>query len=434
MTGQFKAANGTAVAPSITFGSDANTGLYRISADTIGVTANGALVATYNASGLTMASGRQFIGTGGTAAEPDYSFVGDLDTGIYSEGADQVDVAVGGVKIAEVNSTGLEVTGIVNASGGFTIGGAPVAFVSPGGRLTLTTATPILITDVTAATTIYYTPYLNGYLSLYDGTNWITTAFSELSQTLADNTKSPAATTANNNYDMFVWNDAGTVRCTRGPAWSSSTTRGTGAGTTELTTVNGIYMNANTVTNGPIASRGLYVGTIRTNASNQVAMLLAPSAAAGGTANTIYCWNHYNRAPLSSVCRDSTNTWTYAGSPNVWQSANTSTSNRISMVIGINDCLVKGVYNVASTFGTTGLLSYAGVGFDSTTVFTGTSGICGSAQITGQNYGYGSAYPGIGLHFIQALESTNTGANVTFYGDNNTPTVVQMMLSIEAQM
>lgn len=431
MTGQFKAANGSDSAPSITFGSDTNVGFYRISADTIGVAVNGALVATYNSSGLTLASGAQFIGTDGTASEPDYTFAGDLDTGFYHEGANKIGVAVNATKVAEFNTSGLSVTGTVDATGGFTISGAPVSFVSPGGRLTLSTGVPVLITDVTAATTIYYTPYLNGYAALYNGTTWVTVSYSELSQALSDNTKSPSATTANNNYDMFLWDDGGTIRCTRGPAWSSSTARGTGAGTTELTTQNGILVNANAITNGPVATRGLYVGTIRTNASNQVAVLLAPSAAAGGTANTIYCWNYYNRVPISSICRDSTNTWSYSGGANTWQSANASTSNRISMVIGINDCLVKGSYNVASTFGLGGLLSYAGVGFDSTTVFTGTSGVCGSATITGQNYGYGSAYPGIGLRFVQALESANTTANVTFYGDNNTPTVVQMMLSVE---
>lgn len=45
MTGQFKAATGTAAAPSISFGSDTNTGFYRKAADTIGVIAGGVEVA-----------------------------------------------------------------------------------------------------------------------------------------------------------------------------------------------------------------------------------------------------------------------------------------------------------------------------------------------------------------------------------------------------
>ena len=41
MTGAIKAANGSAASPSITFGSDTNTGFYRKAADTIGVATNG---------------------------------------------------------------------------------------------------------------------------------------------------------------------------------------------------------------------------------------------------------------------------------------------------------------------------------------------------------------------------------------------------------
>ena len=88
-------------------------------------------------------------------------------------------------------------------------------------------------------------------------------------------TKSPAAATTNSNYDLFVWNDGGTYRCTRGPAWSSDTARGTGAGTTELQLLNGILTNKNAITNGPAANKGTYVGTVRTNGSSQVDFQLA---------------------------------------------------------------------------------------------------------------------------------------------------------------
>jgi len=47
MTGQLKAATGTAAAPGITFGSDTNSGFYRKSADVIGVTVGGSEVGTF---------------------------------------------------------------------------------------------------------------------------------------------------------------------------------------------------------------------------------------------------------------------------------------------------------------------------------------------------------------------------------------------------
>lgn len=61
MTAPFKAANGTASLPSYTFGSDTNTGLYRVGSDAIGVAVNGTLLATFNSSGVTLASGA-FVG------------------------------------------------------------------------------------------------------------------------------------------------------------------------------------------------------------------------------------------------------------------------------------------------------------------------------------------------------------------------------------
>jgi len=58
MTVPLKAADGSASAPGYTFGSDLNTGAYRISADTVGFAANGAEVWRYGTGGITLASGK----------------------------------------------------------------------------------------------------------------------------------------------------------------------------------------------------------------------------------------------------------------------------------------------------------------------------------------------------------------------------------------
>lgn len=52
MTGQFKAASGTAAAPGLTFGSDLNTGFYLSSGDTIGFAAGGEEQFTVGTTGL----------------------------------------------------------------------------------------------------------------------------------------------------------------------------------------------------------------------------------------------------------------------------------------------------------------------------------------------------------------------------------------------
>src|SRR6185369_3076630 len=84
---------------------------------------------------------------------------------------------------------------------------------------------PVMNTTVSGQTTVYYTPYIHQIVPIYDGTVLVPTNIGgELSQTLADSTKSPAASVQDAMYDMFVWNDSGTIRCTRGPAWTYSST------------------------------------------------------------------------------------------------------------------------------------------------------------------------------------------------------------------
>lgn len=121
----------------------------------------------------------------------------------------------------------------INLSGNAQVAVAPraesiqVAPQTPGGRLTLVSAKPVMLNDGTsylAKTTIYYTPYNNDYIPIYNGLTFEHKQFAELSQATTDSTKSPAAAAAEALYDMFVWNDAGTLRCTRGPNWSTSAT------------------------------------------------------------------------------------------------------------------------------------------------------------------------------------------------------------------
>jgi microcystin-dependent protein len=53
----------------------------------------------------------------GTAAAPSHTFGSDPDTGAYRIGANNYGVAVGGAKVLDVATTGLDVTGTVNSSG-----------------------------------------------------------------------------------------------------------------------------------------------------------------------------------------------------------------------------------------------------------------------------------------------------------------------------
>lgn len=230
----------------------------------------------------------------------------------------------------------------------------------PGGRLTLTTGTPVDANDVTGATTIFYSPYKNNKVPLYDGSGWsLYTVSSELSQATSDNTKSPAAVAASTCYDLFVWNDSGVLRLSRGPAWSNSGTgtssRGTGAGTTELERKDGRWVNKVSISNGPAAQRGLYVGTVCSDASSQINDSLAKR----------HVWNTYNRVRKQMKLADSTTTWSY--STDTFRQARATATNQLDLVAGLTEDAAE--IRVVSTAKNTasGNRCSVGIGLDSTT-------------------------------------------------------------------
>jgi hypothetical protein len=287
--------------------------------------------------------------------------------------------------------------------------------IAPGGRLTLASGVPVMTSDVAGATTVYYTPYIHQCVPLYDGASFVMTDIGgQLSQATTDTTKSPAAVTTNTNYDLFVWNDSGTFRCTRGPAWSSGTARGTGSGTTELERVQGILVNKQAITNGPAARRGTYVGTIRSNGSSQIDWIFG-DVSAGGTAGVLNVWNCYNRADIATRVADSTDLWTYATA--AWRAANNSSTYRVSFVLGLDDVQVSAQHCGFVQRAGSNVNAMVGVGLDTTTAFSG-SAVGALSNVTGAvgaNAQY-AGYPGIGAHFISAIEYTN-GATATYYGD-----------------
>lgn len=294
--------------------------------------------------------------------------------------------------------------------------------LTPQGRLTITSGAPVLSSDTTAQTTVYYSPYSGNRIALPTASGWSVRFFTELSQTLADVSKSPGAAAVNSVYDLFVWDDSGTIRVSRGPAWSSATSRGTGAGTTELERKDGVLVNKVAITNGPAANRGVYVGTIATdgNGSNgQLNAMFAPAAAAGGTNNRIDVWNMYNRVDFAAMNRDSTDSWNYSTA--TWRASNGSNSNRVTMVRGLNEDAVQAQAHAVISNSSAGT-GRVGIGVD---VTNAPSGFVGVSKSTSSDFGAGGSMcaswaglPGLGSHYIQWLEHAVVGGTTVWYGDN----------------
>jgi hypothetical protein len=268
-----------------------------------------------------------------------------------------------------------------------------------------------MVSDQADKTTVYYTPYQNDAVPLYDGTSWRAFTFAELSIVLGSNWA------ANSNYDFYVINDGGTLRLVTGAAWTSDTARNE-----SLTMVNGMltnnasmtgrYGNSSTVTVS--ANRGLYVGTMRTTGSTGTTTHEVGGSAAGGDPGKLYVWNCYNRVRVDVFVQDSTETWTYSTA--AYRALNNSSSNRVTFVRGLNEEAMRAAANVF-------IYSAAGnpnlnIGVDSTTVSSGTGSMF-SAGFTAYLTTHWVGMPGLGLHYISALETSHGGNLANFYGPTN---------------
>jgi hypothetical protein len=288
-----------------------------------------------------------------------------------------------------------------------------------GGRLTLSTGVPVMTSSVTGATAHYYTPYKSQYVPLnVSGTMTMTNIGGELSQATTDATKSPAAVAASSCYYVFVWNDGGTYRCTRGPAWTNDNTPGAG---NTLSRLQGVLVNTNAITNGPGSLQGTLVGGYRSDGASQLNWKFG-AAASGGSAGNLALWNMYNRIPTSTIVTD--NGTSYAASlPLMWRQARASVGNQINFFVGLVENPIQATYaqrvdtqNAATASGSfgIGLNTTTFVFTEPTEIETATANIqTGAAPniaiipVTAYNIGY---------NYIAALE--NTWGTVTFNLDS----------------
>ncbi|ANW00692.1 hypothetical protein [Bradyrhizobium icense] len=354
--------------------------------------------------------------TGSSAAPTDIS-IPALTQKASPVAADKVMIADSAasdaLKYATVSS--LASAGSVSSLNGQT--GALTLWSAPQGRITLSTGVAVMTSTVSGATTVYYTPSNGNIAPIYDGTNIVPTVFSEVSQTTTDTTKSPAAVAADSCYDMFAWSDAGTFRNTRGPAWTSTSARSAG---TALTSINGLLLNAVSITNGPAAERGTYTGTICSNGSSTIDMIFGGSVS-GGTAGYFGVWNMYNRAKSVATVIDNGANYTYTSG--TFRQARASAGNQVTFTTGLSqDALTVMATTRLDTTAVSGSFGSICIGLNSTSACTSPRTFVRTVAAViniGSMLPHYQAYPPIGRHFVSLLEASDgTNAN-TFNSDSN---------------
>jgi hypothetical protein len=380
--------------------------------------------------------------------------------------------------------------------------------VLPQGRLTLETGVPVSSTDQAGKATVYYTPYQGNVVPIYNGTEFIPTASTELSNDTTASATNNAGAAAAGPYqiqDCFIWSNAGTNRLTRSPKWSASATatmtiatpcvvtwtahglwdgatarftttgalptgltastdyfitkidantfnlsttlanqvagtkiatsgtqsgvhtafnytsvRGTGAATTELQMLNGIYVNKYDITNGPAATKGTYVGSVYFNASSQIDLKFGSLASGGGEA-ILGVWNTYNRVNLRGRVGDSDNSWTHSGS---WKPAHASATQRVSWVQGLQEDAFEAECDAWYSDNTGNAHAAAGIGHNSTQSPSGRFGRSYSPGAAGVAVRGSAGAQGFGFNYMAELHAIiSASGTISFYGDNGSTTV-----------
>lgn len=292
-------------------------------------------------------------------------------------------------------------------------GGASVSGSVPV-RLTLSPGVPIPDGDIGGATTIYMTPYGGNSVPIFNGTIWASFPLNaDTSMTL-----DAPGHVANGNYSVFAFQVAGTVRIGSGPAWSSTTSPGAGAGSAEVEYFQGRLVNRYAITlrnNGETfsvpANQALLVGGFH---------VAGVAGLVSDTATLRHLSNVYNQYPRNWLRRDdSIAQWTLPQSEN-YRQANANPANQVEYfrVIGGSPVQVdvNAIFiNSTSSYRTTGL----GIGLDSKTVDSSSLPVTMSINnITPMPISCRyRGNPGVGFHYLAWLEFAGGTDVRTCYGN-----------------
>lgn len=339
-----------------------------------------------------------------------------------------------------------------------------------GGRLTLTSGTPVTTSDVTAASTIYYTACK---ISLYNGTAWALFTSPELSLALGTLVNAQA-------YDVFVYDNSGT-RTLELAEWANATVTMTNANPCVVTwTAHGMstgnsitFTTTGALPTNVVANTQYFITVVDANTfklstalttvasatfidstagaqsgvqtghqpqARQTALVLQDGALVKSGATTRkyvgaffttattttedsaakrYLSNYYRREVRSLLRKETTATWTY--STGTFHFANASAANLVQLFIGVPevavDLLVLG--NASNSSGANTTISVA-IGEDSSN--TPVTGCLMQVAQVGLNLSAEPCsakivrYASIGPHAYTWLERSDANATTTWDG------------------
>lgn len=233
--------------------------------------------------------------------------------------------------------------------------------------------------------TLYAVPYQDltsvdasglGRLALHDGTRWKLHATAEFSL--------PLTISNGSNYDVFAYDNAGTVAMELSAAWASNTAR-----TDALAMRDGVLVKS-------MAATRRYLGTIRASGTNVTE----------DTETKRFVWSYYHRVSRKLYKEDGTFD-SYNGGYRQWRGDST---NQVDFVLGV-PLSYWGAVVAEMEVTTAGVHAVGGIQRNAT---SSVDAYCFVNQIerfaVGTSFPYAHATPG--YHFLAAIQSTqNTGTS-----------------------
>lgn len=362
--------------------------------------------------------------TGSTAAPTDIS-IPALTQKASPVAADKIMIADSAASDALKYTTisALASAGSVASLNGQT--GALSLLPTPQVRPTLTSGTAVTTSDVAGVTNIYATPCGGNQAEIHDGTQFVPRTFAEITLALDSNAAHTNYHQSGKNFDGFLYWDTGAVGFGTGPAWTSDSARGTGAGTTELEVYLGQIVNKNSIT----LRFGSASGNTIVIAARQATYFMSFRATANGQASDTslnrLLFSAYNQTLRSLFVNEATASWSYNTS--AYRPTNGNSANSVTVLTGLVGHYVDLDATSAGQMatGTLGSFFQVGVGLNSSSAIAsgtraGNNTLTTSTTILGLFTATGkySNSPPLGFNTFYWLEyGAGNGGTQNFFGN-----------------
>jgi hypothetical protein len=248
-------------------------------------------------------------------------------------------------------------------------------------RLSLATANPLPITDLTSVGLIYFTPVAAVYNASATGKISIWTGSASQVLTSAE-ISLVVSLTSGKVYDVFAYSNAGTLTLELSAAWTNTTTRADALGTATDGTI---------VKNSDKTRR--WVGTLYASGTDTVV----------DSAQFRHLYNAYNQFSRTLVMPDDATSFNY--STNTIQQYRATTGNQVEVVFGSAYSKVElFAYTLSTATSVAG--NQCGIGVDATNAISSKYGRCDVtvANVSSPQFAQLESTPGIGRHFFPLLQ------------------------------